>query len=294
MAENKNVTINFYKIESVLDDISDILGGTLSKLSGFEKPYGFFDGKKQELMFTVHEPIELTNVGRKLHLVSIVREKIFLPVKFDRDGNVTKAVENPDSMGDIAYALIDPDRQALLIIGGNVGMFSDFLRWLTGDSAMGTSPILVGNVLNQVNDWEIFRKVTLGVEAPAMDFVTQIMDSDAGQYCGLLEALKGLRIEITVSMGHSKGSLHKDAVKDFIKLMMNGENPTNKLKVAGKCFEELATTEYDLYGSRLKHKTEIVIAGSHIAPDEAKSCLYEAYQLHLDDIDAATLEVGDE
>ena len=120
------------------------------------------------------------------------------------------------------------------------------------------------------------------------------MDSDAGQYCQILEALRGLRIEITVSMGHSKGSLHKDAVKEFIKLMMNGENPTHKLKVSGKCFEELATTEYDLYGSCLKHKTEIVIAGSHIAPDEAKSCLYEAYQVHFENIEAATLEDGDE
>ena len=285
MAENKNVTINFYKIESVLADIS-VLGGTLSGLSELEKPYGFFDGKSQELMFTIHEPIELSNAGRKLHLVSIVREKVFLPVKFDRDGNVTKAVENPNALGDIAYGLIDLDHMALLTIGGNVGMFSDFLRWLTGDSAMGTTPILIGNVRNQVNDWEIFRKVTLGVEAPAMDFVTKIMDSDAGQHCRMLEALSGLRIEITVSMGHSKGSLHKDAVKEFIKLMMNGENPTHKLKVSGKCFEELATTEYDLYGSHLKHKTEIVIAGSHIAPDEAKSCLYEAYQLHLDDIEA--------
>ena len=142
MAENKNVIINFYKIESVLADISDIIGGTLSGLSELEKPYGFFDGKKQELMFTVHEPIELPNAGRKLHLVSIVREKVFLPVKFDRDGNVTEAVENPNALGDIAYGLIDLDHMALLTIGGNVGMFSDFLRWLTGDSAMGTTPIL--------------------------------------------------------------------------------------------------------------------------------------------------------
>lgn len=35
---------------------------------------------------------------------------------------------------------------------------------------------------------------------------------------------------------------------------------------------------------------QIVIAGTHIAPDEAKATLYEAYQLHLDDIEAANEE----
>lgn len=294
MAKRKNVTVNFYKLESGIDTFYLDLGIKLDALAEQENPFGFFDGKTAELMFTLHEPIKLPSAGRKLHIISIVKEKVFLPVKFDREGNVSEAIKSPETLGDIAYGLIDTENGALLALGGNSGMFSDFLRWLSGDLALETTPMFIGNVYDQVNQWEIFRKVTLGTEAPAMDFVNTILDSDAGEYCYLLEALSGLKIEISVSMGHSKGSLHKDAVKEFIKLMMNGSNQLEKLKISGKSFEEQKTEEHDLYDARLKHKREIVIAGSHISPDEARAALYEAYQLHLDEIEADTADSEEE
>lgn len=286
MAERKNVTINFHRIESSDETMIATVGEKLDVMLGSDEYcHGTFDGKSAELAFKIHDAIETSD--RKLFLVSIIRERIFLPVQFNKkDGTIREPETNPDGMGDIAYGLIDTENSALLTIGGNAGMFADFMRWLSGDASVGTRPIFIGDIYNQVLDYEIFRKVTLGMEVSAADFVDTIMKSDAGEYSRLLEALSGLKIEISVSMGHCKGSLHKDAVKDFIKLMMNGENPTKSLKVAGKSFDEQATAEYDLYNARLKHKTEIVIAGSHIAPDEARSALYEAYQVKLDEIEA--------
>ena len=288
MAEKRTITLNFHRLEAIEETTITDLEYKLDTLSEQEKPYGFFDGKHAELMFTVHEPIKSSE--RTLHIVSIVKEKVFLPVKFDRNGNVSEAIESPDTLGDIAYGLIDTEHRAVITIGGNAGMFSDFLRWLSGDSALSTTPIFIGNVYNQVTQWEIFRKVTIGLEAPTIGFVDKIMESDAGEYCYLLEALSGLKIEISVSMGQGKGSLHKDSVRDFIKAMFSDDVPASKIKIAGKSFEEQATAEHDLYNARLKHKTEIVIAGSHISPDEACSALYEAYQLHLDEIGATNEE----
>lgn len=284
MAERKNVTVNFYKLESGIDTFYLDLGIKLDALAEQENPFGFFDGKNSELMFKVHEPVK-TN-SRTLHLVSIVKEKVFLPVRFNREGQVQEAVESPDSLGDVSYGLIDTENGCLLTLGGRASNFSDFARWISGDSAAGTTPLYRNDAWNQVTNWEIYRKVGLSITAPAKDFVGNVLDSEIGENFKMLDTLSGLKIDVSVSMGHAKYNLHKDAVRDFLKAVLE-ENFAGKLKVSGKSFEEQKTEEIDLIAARVRHKAEIVIAGSHIAPDEAKATLYEAYQLHLDDIEAA-------
>lgn len=133
MAERKNVTINFYKLESAVDTFYLDLDHKLTELAKLENPFGFFDGKSSELMFRVDEPIKLGD--RTLHLVSIVKEKVFLPVRFNREGEIQEAVESPDSLGDVSYGLIDTENGCILVLGGRASNFSDFARWLTGDSA---------------------------------------------------------------------------------------------------------------------------------------------------------------
>lgn len=287
MAERKNVTINFYRLESAVDTFYLDLGIKLDALAEQENPFGFFDGKNSELMFKVHEPVK-TN-SRTLHLVSIVKEKLFLPVRFNREGQVQEAVESPDSLGDVSYGLIDTENGCMLILGGRASNFSDFARWISGDSAAGTSPLFRNDAWNHVANWEIYRKVAVSITAPAADFVGNVLNSEIGENFKMLETLSGLKIDISVSMGHGKGQLHKDAVRDFLKAVLE-ENFAGSLKVSGKSFDEQKTEEIDLIAARVRHKTEIVIAGTHISPDEAKAALYEAYQLHLDDIEAANEE----
>lgn len=284
MAEKKNVTINFYKLESALDTFYSDLEHKLTELAKHDNPFGFFDGKSSELMFRVHEAIKLSD--KTLQLVSIVKEKVFLPVRFNREGEIQEAVESPDSLGDVSYGLIDTDNGCILTLGGRASNFSDFARWLSGDAASGTSPLYRYDAWSHVTNWEIYRKVNLSIEAPTTDFVGDILDSEIGGNFNMLETLSGLKIDVSVSMGHGKGNLHKDAVRDFLKAVLE-ENFAGKLKVSGKSFEEQKTEEINLIAARVRHKGEIVIKGTHIAPDEAKAALYEAYHLHLDDIEAA-------
>lgn len=291
MAERKNVTINFYKLQSAVDTFYLDLGIKLDALAEQENPFGFFDGKNSELMFKVHEPVKANS--RTLHLVSIVKKKVFLPVRFNREGQVQEAVESPDSLGDVSYGLIDTENGCMLILGGRASNFSDFARWISGDAAAGTSPLFRNNAYETVQNWEIYRKLGLSVTAPGKDFVGNILDSEIGENFKMLETLSGLKIDISVSMGHGKGQLQKDAIRDFLKAVLE-ENFAGSLKVSGKSFDEQKTEEIDLVGARVKHKTEIAIAGTHIAPDEAKATLYEAYQLHLDYIEANGQEDADD
>ena len=287
MAERKVVTINIFRLESAVDTFAVDLGIKLDALVENSATHGTFDGKACELMFKVFEPIRLDD--RTIHCVGICRQKYLLPVWYSKEGEIKDAAPESGALGEISYALIDTKHMSLVCISRTPRDFADFTRWLTGDTAAGITPLFNRAAYDQVNQWEIFRKLNLSIEAPAADFVDNILDSELGENFCMLEALNGLKIEITVSMGHGKGSLHKDAVRRFIKQILE-DNFAGKLKIMGKSFEEQQSAEIDLYNARLKHKTEIVIAGTYIAPEEAKSALYEAYQLNLDDIFASSAD----
>lgn len=305
MAERKNVTVNFYKLESGIDTFYLDLGFKLDALVENGMDFGFFDGKSSELMFKIHEPIKLKE--KTLHLVSIVKEKVFLPVRFNREGQVQEAVESPDSLGDVSYALIDTENGCILTLGGRVSNFSDFARWLTGDAAAGTHPLYQTDTVQTILSWDIFKKITFSLKAENhsmwADAMNRITDSEGLEgmqksiymrpylKCGdIVDSMGGSSLEVTVS---NKKNLDKEFVRGFI-IHMGADGLFNSLKVSGKSFDEQKTDEIDLIGARVQHKTEIVIIGTHIAPDEAKATLYEAYQLHLDDIGAANEQEGTE
>jgi len=295
MSERKNITINYYKLEAAEETFYPELDGKLSTLSDNGMDFGFFEGRSREMMFKIYDPIELSD--RHLHVVGLVKEKQFWPVWFNREGEMNEVPLGDGTLGDITYGLIDPQSQSLLTLSGGFGPsasgFADFSRWLTDDQSAGVSPIFISNAYDEVNQWEIYRKVNLSLETPSADFVDNVLDSTYGSNFEMLNTLSGLKIDISVSMGHGKGSLEKDSVRKFIQTVLQ-ENFAGKLKVMGKSFDEQSTSEHDLYNAKLKHKTEIVIQGTHIAPDEAKSSLFEAYQINLEHIEAAISEFDDE
>jgi len=295
MSERKSITVNYYRLEAAEEIFYHDLDDRLTTLAEGGMDYGFFDGRSRELMFKIFEPIDLGD--RKLHIVSLIKEKQFLPIWFNREGELQEAPLDGGMLGDISYGLIDPAKQCLVMFSGGFGPgasgFADFARWLTDDQSAGVSPIFVNNAYDEVTQWEVYRKLNISVEAPALDFVDSVLDSEYGQNFEMLNTLKGLKIDLSVSMGHGKGSMDKDLVRKFIKKMLE-DNFAGKLKVSGKNFDEQSTSEHDLYSAKLKHRGEIVIAGFHIAPEEARNSLFEAYQINLDHIEAAVADFEEE
>ncbi|PLX71425.1 MAG: hypothetical protein C0602_01040 [Denitrovibrio sp.] len=295
MSERKSITVNYYRLEAAEEIFYHDLDDRLTTLAEGGMDYGFFDGRSRELMFKIFEPIELPD--RKLHIVSLIKEKQFLPVWFNREGEIQQAPLEGGMLGDISYGLIDPIKQCLVMFSGGFGPgasgFADFARWLTDDQSAGISPIFVNNAYDEVTQWEVYRKINISVEAPAADFVDSVLASEYGDNFEMLNTLKGLKIDLAVSMGHSKGSLDKELVRKFVKKMLE-ENFAGKLKIAGKNFDEQSTGEHDLYSAKLKHKGEIVIAGMHIAPEEARNSLFEAYQINLEHIESSVADFEEE
>lgn len=288
MSERKTVTINYYRLEAAEQVFYADLDDKLKTLEEGGMDYGFFDGRSTELMFKIHEGIELSD--RRLFLVSLIKEKPFLPVKFDREGTIEAA---EPAMGDIAYALIDPELQSVVTFGNMPGGYADFARWLTDDQSAGISPIFMNNAYDTVTQWEVYRTVEIKAEAPAVDFVHNILDSEYGSMFEGLDVLKGLSADIKISMGRGKGSLDKELVRKYVKQVLS-ENFAGKLKVTGKNFDEQSTETIDLYAAKVQHKGEIVVAGTHISSDEARNALFAAYQINLDHIESAVGEFENE
>jgi len=291
MSERKLVTINYFKLEAAEEVFYHDLDDRLTTLSDGGMDYGFFEGRSRELMFKIFEPIELSD--RKLHFVSLVKERQFTPVWFNREGELSEAPLGEGMLGDISYGLIDPAKQSLVMFSGGMGpgasAFADFARWLTDDQSAGVSPVFVNNAYDEVLQWEVYRKLNISVSAPAVDFVDSVLDSHYGSNFEMLDTLKGLKIDMTVSMGNGKGSMDKELVRNFVRKILE-ENFAGKLKVSGKSFDEQSTAEHDLYNAKLKRRTEIVVSGMHVSPEEARNSLFEAYQIHQDYIEAAVTD----
>jgi hypothetical protein len=278
MSERKPVTINFFRIESADEAMFADLKDKLASLEDGGMAFGFFDGRSCELMFKVHKGVQQKS-GR-LFMVSIVKEKVFTPVRFDREGGIMEA---EPTLGDISYALIDTMSGAIAMLSGRASQYADFIRWLTGEAFVSLTPIYDQKAIETVMQWEVYRRLNVAVEAPAADYTDKVLDSPIGSNFVMLDTLKGLKIDISVSMGRGEGSLDRHFVRQFIRSMIE-EGFAGKLKVSGKNFDERATKEIDIYVARVRHKTTVVVAGTHIPPDEARAVLYEAYQTELERI----------
>jgi hypothetical protein len=279
MSDSKKININFFQLFSQEADFDQAITAKLLNMREADCKFGFFDVKSGELAFHIHEIIGLAETDT--YLISLVKEKLGYPVHFTREGGLDEVPLDAGALGDISYFLLVPDKQVILsfqngITAPNISMFTSFLRWLTDDKAIGVQPVFVSDVYETVNSWEIFRKLTLGIEAPTADFVDALVTTEAGRELGLLEKLSGLKIDITVSMGHSKGSLERETVKTYIREILT-ENFAKKLEITGKGFEETSTETFDLYKAKLKFSTEIIIEGTFPKPIEIRSAFFAAY-----------------
>jgi len=279
MSNVKNITVNYFQMYSQEEWAFDTIAEKLSTLMENNMNFGFFEVGEREIMFKLFEHMELG--GNPVFIIGLVKEKSSWPVWFDREGNLEDIPLDAGTIGEISYALINPYRRLALTIGSGIaspgmGAFVNYLRWLTDSETLGFKPVFVGDAYDQVQSWEMFRKINMSFEAPTADFVDEALNTEAGKDLTILNTLGGLKIDMTVSMGHSKGSLGAEQVKRFINDVLT-ENFAKKLTITGKGFTGQETEEYDLYNAKLKFKTEIALSGMHVGIEEARSVLSTAY-----------------
>lgn len=279
MSNVKNVTINFFQMFSSNEGYFDRLSEKLSTMYDNGVTHGFFEAGSRQLMFKLFYRNDIG--GGDAFVVGLIKERDHWPIWFSQDGELDEIPLERGSLGDISFALIVPQKMVMLTLGGGIGApspasFVFFERWLTDDESAGIQPVFVTDAYDQVRDWEMFRKLTMTVEATTSDYVQEVLTTETGSDLKMLETLNGLRIDVSVSMGHNKGSLDVNSVKKFINGLLS-ENYARKLVLNGKSFDGQQTGEFDLYNARLKQKAEIRYSGTAINSEDAASALVNAY-----------------
>jgi len=299
MSKVKNVTINFFQMFSSDGMFFDNLSAKLANMFDNGVTHGFFDTGTRELMFKIFYKHDIG--GGDAFVVGLVKERDQWPVWFSSEGELDDIPLERGMLGDISFALIIPEKMVLTTLSGGVGSptpasFVYFMRWLTDDESAGIQPVFVPDAYEQVRDWEMYRKLTMSVEAPTNDFVQEVLTTETGKDLSLMETLNGLRIDISVSMGHNKGSLDVGQVKKFISGLIS-ENYARKLVLTGKSFDGQKAGEYDLYNARLKQKAEIRMNGTTLNAEDAASAMVNAYfnnQDHMENLEPIIPETDEE
>lgn len=277
MAEKVRVTVNFFNIESQEDGVFAVLSEKLANLFDNGVDYGFFETKSREIMFKLFESFEVNQYPA--YLFGLVKEKSSWPAWYDRSGKLSEVPLNSGTLGGVTYGLVIPNDKLILTASGSLGKgaFTEFLRWLADNNTVILDPVFVTDAYNQVQNWEVFRKFELSVEAPTADFVDTVLASESGRELGsIMGTLEGLKMNITVSMGNTKGSMSAPQLKAIVGGIIS-DNYAKKLIITGKSFEDESSESLDLMAAKLKYAADVAVSKTYLMPDEARTAFLEGY-----------------
>ena len=290
MALKKQVSVNYYIIRQGdrEGNIGDDFFETMEKVETKGK-HGFFDSGNKSVMFSPCDP--LTTIKRKFNLFAFASEKAVWPAVIDRENGLDNIhVDSDEVLAGVTYALFDNVTKSICTLsqGGPGGSdIQNFGRMITGSSNFDVFAIGRKDVIKEVMNWEEYLKVKIAFNVPSKDASFQILEETTyGANYELLRHLEGVSHEQIISAGGEK-RLNSSRVRSFIKRILD-EGYMRKLVVTGKTNSDANPEEYDLCSPKLKYKTEITMSGRCITPDEAKTALFEAYQINQEQIEAAT------
>ncbi|MGE4496842.1 MAG: hypothetical protein AB7E48_03105, partial [Deferribacterales bacterium] len=92
----------------------------------------------------------------------------------------------------------------------------------------------------------------------------------------ILSTLEGLKMDITISMGNTKGSMSAPHLKALLGSILS-DNYARKLTITGKGFEDESSESIDLAAAKLKYAADVVVSKTYLAPDEARVAFLEGY-----------------
>ena len=134
-------------------------------------------------------------------------------------------------------------------------------------------PILKQDTMVRFDSVEVVRKFEVSVARQQNTAALRYAGAGIGACVDMIEQLGAPHVNITLSMGHSRGSLFKEPVKELVRrvLRISGENPdaVKKLRISGKDENEVDVPMLDLLEDRM---TESVL----VTQDENRRLTYAA------------------
>lgn len=269
----KSVKVRYYKIFSTdRDYITKFISAMETALSLENHSETFTVGAKEVLhSWVILEKGYIFEDNAPFYLISIAKEKGVYPVLIGKDG-VQNDIEEP--VGDKYHFIVCP-KYAFAVAYCGAKILKEFFRQFTEDCTTGLDLYLRKDRLEEVLNWDIYRRIAFIIDAPNNEAVQNMVSAKLN----LLEILPlnysgALKMNLSLSAGRGE-SLSIVRARDIIESLAS-EGHCVSLRVTGCDFEGSPVQSIDLKHDPVEYDGAIELDGHYISDEEAKKALFAA------------------
>ncbi len=277
MSWTKKVTVGYYNIEAAEEDYFSKFYENMETILASGHTAGMFEGGELKYVWKLLERIDTDDTAT--YFFSLVKERTSWPVWFTEEGDANELTLPKGALGDISYGIVNPAYKFLLCFaagaGGCTGGFKKMLGQFSPEGVVRLNPLFEEHVDEKVMSWDSFKKLSVGVNLPSGEDLSEFSTSKAGGLMKMVEYLGGLKVDITVSAGSGKEMLSNMMVKDLLPELL-ANDLCKSVTVRGSDFESAAPEQFDLKNAQIKYTEQIGVEGNYITESDAKQVLMRA------------------
>ncbi len=278
MSWSKKATVMYHFIDSANDNYFKELQLSFDALLKSEDSSGTFDAGESHFFWKINSTVNI--VETTTYFVSVVKEKNDWPVWFTEDNGIGEIPLNNGALGELFYAIINPESRFILSLaangGGPISVFKKFLNEFSKNENIKLTPLFEDNIDVLTLAWDHYKKLSISLNFPSYDYQSEFITTKEGSLLTAIDELGGLKADITISAPKQKQKLNLSQAKDFVKALLVNDF-CSKLVVKGSDSEGEEILEYDLKNAQVKYKEMIEISGSYMTEDEALPILKRAF-----------------
>jgi hypothetical protein len=273
MSFTKKVSVGYFNIEAAEDDYFSKFYDNMETIIASGNVASSFEVGDLRYLWKVVERIDTDSSAS--YLFAIAKEKQLYPMIFTDDGALNELTLADGVLGEVTYGLVNPAYKFLLCFGGSATGFKKMLGQHSAEGVVRLVPVFEEKVDEKVLNWDSYKRVSVSMNLPSGEDVTEFTNSKAGELMKLVDFLGGLKVDITVSAGGGKELLSNMMVKELLPELI-GNDLCTSLTVRGSDFENGVPEQFDLKNAPIKYSEQIEIEGNYISETDAKQLLMRA------------------
>lgn len=277
MSTSKKVTLQYFNIQAAEEDYFRNLQDNAEQMLDRGNTIGMFETGTHKFAWELLERVDVYETP--LYLFRLVKERPLWPAWVSEEGK-TAELSLPGILGEPMFGMVNPAHKFIVLFGA-AGAFKKLLGQFSPEGIVRLVPFFEDFIDEKVLAWDSYKKVSVSINLPSNEDVTEFSSTKAGQLMRLLEFLGGLKVDISVSSGAGKGTLSNMMVKDLLPELL-ANDLCKSLTVKGSDFENAAPEQYDLKNAQIKYSEMVEIEGRYIMASDAKQIFMRALNERYD------------
>lgn len=278
MSWSKKAAVLYHFIESVNSDFFSDIKMAFNSLLGSTEPFGSFESGETRFYWKINGKENITKTDT--YFVSLVKEKKSWPVWFNENGNISEIPLSDGSLGELYYAIINPEEKFMLstaaLTGSPVGAYKKFLNEFSKDGSIKLMPLFENRIDVKTLSWDYYKKVSASINFPNVDEIAEFLTTKEGTFFNIIDEVGGLKIDFTVTAPKQNQKLNLSQTREIVKALLPNDYCT-KLVLKGADDSSESIEEFDIKNAQVKYKELVEISGSYMSEDEALILMKRAF-----------------